>query len=41
MAVQGNVVDVRFDASLPPLRQKLVTREPGAVVMEVSSASLR
>jgi len=25
MAVQGNVVDVRFDARLPPLRQKLVS----------------
>jgi len=37
MALQGNVVDVRFDAGLPPLRQKLVTREPGAVVMEVAN----
>jgi len=36
-AVQGNVVDVCFDAGLPPLRQKLVTREPGAVVMEVAN----
>ena len=36
-AVQGNVVDVCFDAGLPPLRQKLVTREPGAVVMEAAS----
>jgi F-type H+-transporting ATPase subunit beta len=35
-AVQGNVVDVRFDANLPPLRQKLLTRAPGAVVMEVA-----
>jgi F-type H+-transporting ATPase subunit beta len=35
-AVQGNVVDVRFDGSLPPLRRKLVTGEPGAVVLEVA-----
>jgi F-type H+-transporting ATPase subunit beta len=37
IALQGNVVDVRFDAGLPPLRQKLVTREPGVVVMEVAN----
>ena len=37
MALQGNVVDVRFDGGPPPLRQKLVTREPGAVVMEAAS----
>jgi F-type H+-transporting ATPase subunit beta len=37
MALQGNVVDVRFDADLPPLRQKLVTPEPVAVVMEVAN----
>ena len=36
MAVQGNVVDVRFDLGLPSLRRKLVTAEPGAVVMEVA-----
>jgi F-type H+-transporting ATPase subunit beta len=35
-AVQGNVVDVRFDGSVPPLRRKLATPEPGAVVMEVA-----
>jgi F-type H+-transporting ATPase subunit beta len=37
MAVQGNVVDVRFDAGVPPLRQKLITREAPAVVMEVAN----
>jgi F-type H+-transporting ATPase subunit beta len=37
MALQGNVLDVRFDADLPPLRQQLVTTEPDAVVMEVAS----
>jgi F-type H+-transporting ATPase subunit beta len=37
IAVQGNVVDVRFEVGLPALRQKLVTREPGAVVMEVAN----
>jgi F-type H+-transporting ATPase subunit beta len=36
MALQGNVVDVRFDTNLPPLRQKLVTPEPRVVVMEVA-----
>ncbi|HET9491001.1 MAG TPA: F0F1 ATP synthase subunit beta [Methylomirabilota bacterium] len=37
IALQGNVLDVRFDADLPPLRQKLVTPEPVAVVMEVAN----
>ena len=37
MAVQGNVVYVHFEARLPPLRQKLVTTEPGPVVMEAAS----
>jgi len=37
VAVQSNVVDVRFDAGLPPLRRQLVTREPGVVVMEVAN----
>jgi F-type H+-transporting ATPase subunit beta len=37
VAVQGNVVDVRFDARLPPLRRKLVTTGPGPVVMEAAS----
>jgi F-type H+-transporting ATPase subunit beta len=37
MAVQGNVLDVRFAAGPPPLRQKLVTRQPGGVVMEVAN----
>jgi F-type H+-transporting ATPase subunit beta len=35
-AIQGNVVDVRFDARLPRLRQKLVTTGPGPVVMEAA-----
>jgi hypothetical protein len=37
IALQGNVVDVRFDGDLPPLRQELVTREPDRVVMEVAN----
>jgi F-type H+-transporting ATPase subunit beta len=36
-ALQGYVVDVRFPAGLPPLRQKLVTRDPGVVVLEVAN----
>ena len=36
VAIQGNVVDVRFEAGVPALRQKLVTGEPGAVVLEVA-----
>jgi F-type H+-transporting ATPase subunit beta len=36
-AVQGNVVDARFEAGLPPLYQKLVARAPGAVVLEVAN----
>jgi F-type H+-transporting ATPase subunit beta len=37
IALQGNVLDVRFDVDLPPLRQKLVTPEPVAVLMEVAN----
>jgi F-type H+-transporting ATPase subunit beta len=37
IALQGNVVDVRFETNVPPLRQKLVTPEPGMVVMEVAN----
>ena len=37
MALEGNVLVVRCDAGLPPLRQQLVTTEPDAVVMEVAS----
>jgi F-type H+-transporting ATPase subunit beta len=37
IGVQGNVIDVRFDTNLPPLRQKLLTQRPGVVVMEVAN----
>jgi F-type H+-transporting ATPase subunit beta len=37
IAVQGNVLDVRFEAELPPRRQALIAQGPRAVVMEVAS----
>jgi F-type H+-transporting ATPase subunit beta len=37
IGLQGNIIDVRFDTNLPPLRQKLLTRQPGVVVMEVAN----
>jgi F-type H+-transporting ATPase subunit beta len=37
LAVHGNVVDVGFPVGLPPLRRKLATGEPGAVVLEVAN----
>jgi F-type H+-transporting ATPase subunit beta len=36
-AVRGNVVDVRFTAQLPPLRQELRSGEKNEVVLEVQS----
>jgi F-type H+-transporting ATPase subunit beta len=36
-ALEGNVVDVCFETGVPPLRQRLVTGEPGAVVLEVAN----
>jgi F-type H+-transporting ATPase subunit beta len=37
VAVNGSVVDVHFDARVPPLDRKLVTGPDGAVVVEVTS----
>ena len=37
LVVHGNVVDVGFPVGLTPLRRKLATGQPGAVVLEVAN----